>query len=92
VFNVGTGAPQSVNRLVELLGGPVVHVPKRPGEPDSTHADISKIRRVLGWEPQVGFEEGVKVMLDHIDDWRAAPIWTPDTIARATRDWFKYLG
>jgi len=92
VFNVGTGAPRSVNRLVELLGGPVVHVPKRPGEPDSTHADISKIRRVLGWEPQVGFEEGVKVMLDHIDDWRAAPIWTPDTIARATRDWFKYLG
>jgi UDP-glucose 4-epimerase len=92
VFNVGTGAPQSVNRLVELLGGPVVHVPKRPGEPDSTHADISKIRRVLGWEPQVGFEEGVKVMLDHIGDWRAAPVWTVDTIARATRDWFKYLG
>ena len=92
VFNVGTGAPQSVNRLVELLGGPVVHVPKRPGEPDSTHADICKIRRVLGWEPQVGFEEGVKVMLDHIEDWRAAPVWTVDTIARATRDWFKYLG
>jgi UDP-glucose 4-epimerase len=92
VFNVGTGAPQSVNRLVELLGGPVVHVPKRPGEPDSTHADISKIRRLLGWEPQVGFEDGVKVMLDHIDDWRAAPVWTVDTIARATRDWFKYLG
>jgi UDP-glucose 4-epimerase len=92
IFNVGTGAPQSVNRLVELLGGPVVHVPKRPGEPDSTHADISKIRRVLGWEPQVGFEEGVKVMLDHIEYWRAAPVWTVDTIARATRDWFKYLG
>jgi UDP-glucose 4-epimerase len=31
-------------------------------------------------------------MLDHIDDWRAAPIWTEDTIAQATRDWFKYLG
>jgi UDP-glucose 4-epimerase len=92
VFNVGTGSPQSVNRLVELLGGPVAYVPKRPGEPDSTHADISKIRRVLGWEPTVTFEEGVKVMLDHIDDWRAAPIWTEDTIAQATRDWFKYLG
>src|SRR5439155_5533422 len=34
IFNVGAGKPQSVNRLVELLGGSVVHVPKRPGEPD----------------------------------------------------------
>ena len=92
VFNVGAGSPQSVNRLVELLGGPVVHVPKRPGEPDRTHADISKIRGGLGWEPTVSFEEGVKIMLDHIDDWRAAPVWTVDTIAQATRDWFKYLG
>jgi len=92
VFNVGAGSPQSVNRLVELLGGPVVHVPKRPGEPDCTHADISKIRGGLGWEPTVSFEEGVKIMLDHIEDWRAAPVWTVDTIAQATRDWFKYLG
>jgi len=92
VFNVGAGSPQSVNRLVELLGGPVVHVPKRPGEPDRTHADISKIRGGLGWEPTVSFEEGVKIMLDHIEDWRAAPVWTVDTIAQATRDWFKYLG
>ena len=42
-FNVGAGNPQSVNRLVELLGGDVVHVPKRPGEPDCTLADIAKI-------------------------------------------------
>src|SRR6185295_9593546 len=40
VFNVGTGAPVAVNRLVELLEGEVVHVPSRPGEPDRTHADI----------------------------------------------------
>ncbi len=92
VFNVGAGSPQSVNRLVELLGGPVVHVPKRPGEPDRTHADISKIRGGLGWEPTVSFEEGVKIMLDHIEDWRTAPVWTVETIAQATRDWFKYLG
>src|SRR6202035_131013 len=42
-FNVGAGNPQPINRLVELLGGEVVHVPKRPGEPDCTFADISKI-------------------------------------------------
>jgi len=92
VFNVGTGAPQSVNRLVELLGGPVIHIPKRPGEPDSTHADVGKIRARLGWEPKVSFEHGVRTMLEHIDYWRAAPLWTVDKIEQATRDWFKYLG
>jgi UDP-glucose 4-epimerase len=92
VFNVGTGTPQSVNRLVELLEGPVVHIPKRPGEPDRTHADISRIRLRLGWEPRISFEEGVKIVLEHIDYWRAAPLWTAEKISAATRDWFKYLG
>ena len=92
VFNVGSGNPQSVNRLVELLGGDVVHVPKRPGEPDCTFADIRKIQRCLGWQPTVSFEEGVASMLEHIDDWRLAPLWTPEKIADATRTWFEYLG
>jgi len=92
IFNVGTGRPQSVNRLVELLGGPVVHVPKRPGEPDATHADITKIRRGLGWEPKVSFEEGVATILEQIDYWREAPLWTVEKISEATRDWFRYLG
>ncbi len=90
-FNVGTGQPQSVNRLVELLGGDVVHIPDRPGEPRSTHADISRIRQALGWEPTVGFEEGVRVMLDNIEFWRDAPVWEEESIARATESWFKYL-
>jgi UDP-glucose 4-epimerase len=92
VLNVGTGAPVSVNRLVELLKGEVVHVPKRPGEPDRTHADIAKIQRELGWRPKVSIEEGVRILLDNIDYWREAPVWTPESIEVATRDWFRYLG
>ncbi|MBI2890660.1 MAG: SDR family oxidoreductase [Nitrospirae bacterium] len=92
ILNVGSGRPQTVNRLVELLGGGVVHVPKRPGEPDRTHAGISRIRRLLGWEPRISLEEGVVVMLRHIEDWREAPVWTPEKIEDATRDWFRYLG
>ena len=91
VFNVGSGHSYSVNRLVELLGGPVTHIPKRPGEPDRTFADISKIRRVLGWEPRVPLEEGVRRMLENIDYWKAAPVWTPETIAQATEKWFRCL-
>jgi UDP-glucose 4-epimerase len=90
-WNLGAGNPQPVNRLVELLDGPVVHIPKRPGEPDCTFADISKIKRDLGWSQKVSFEEGVRRVLANIDYWRDAPLWDPDSIAKATAGWFKAL-
>ena len=91
VFNVGSDGSYSVNTLVELLGGEIIHIPQRPGEPDCTFADITKIKRVLGWKPKVRFSEGVKKVLADIEYWREAPLWTPDSIAEATKDWFKYL-
>ena len=91
VINVASGRPQSVNRLVELLGGETVNLPKRPGEPDCTWADIAKAHRLLGWTPAVSFEAGVQRMLEHIDDWREAPVWTPAGIEEATASWFSYL-
>ena len=91
VFNIGSDGTYSVNYLVELLGGEVVHIPKRPGEPDCTLADIRKVQKGLGWQPKVSFEEGVRMMLEEIDYWREAPVWEPDSISKATRDWFAYL-
>ena len=92
VYNLGAGQPQSVNGLVELLGGEVVHLPKRPGEPDCTWADIRKIQGDLGWKPGVPFEQGVAAMLAHIDYWRNAPVWDVASIQEATRTWFEFLG
>lgn len=92
IYNVGAGSPQTVNRLVELLGGDAIHIPKRPGGPDCTWADIGRISGELGWRPKVSFEEGVQRVLNDIDYWRDAPLWTPDTIAEATRTWFACLG
>ncbi len=91
IFNVGTGQPQSINKLVSLLGGEKVYIPKRPGEPDCTWADIHQIQSKLGWKPKISFEEGVRKILEHIEYWRQAPVWTPETIKEATQDWFKYL-
>jgi len=91
VMNVGSGNTYSINRLVELLEGDVVHIPKRPGEPDCTWADTTRIRRQLGWIPDVPFDRGVRIMLENIEHWGAAPVWTPDTIEVATKAWFQYL-
>jgi UDP-glucose 4-epimerase len=92
IWNLGAGNPQSVNRLVEMLGGEKVYIPKRPGEPDCTWADIGKIKSDLKWRPQVSFEEGVARMLKDIEAWRDAPLWDPQSIAEATKTWFQYLG
>lgn len=91
VWNLGAGNPQSVNRLVELLQGSIIYIPKRPGEPDCTWADTTKIRHDLSWSPTVSFEEGVRRILAEIDYWREAPLWNPESIARATKVWFDML-
>jgi len=92
IWNLGGGNPQTVNRLAELIGGETVGIPKRPGEPDCTWADITKIRGELDWAPAVPFETGVANMLADIGAWKDAPLWDPDSIREATRDWFQYLG
>lgn len=91
-MNVGSGSHYSVNRLVNLLGGDVEYIAKRPGEPDCTFASVKKIKSMLDWEATVSFEDGVKQMLDVIDDWADAPIWTKSSIAEVTEAWFKFMG
>ena len=91
IMNVGSGETVSVNRIVKLLKGDVVKIPKRPGKPDVTFADIRKIKRNLNWKPKIKIEKGIKYLLKNIDYWRKAPVWTPKKIEVATKDWFKYL-
>jgi len=90
-MNVGSGATYSINHLVSLMGGETINMPKRPGEPDCTFADISKIKDLTGWEPKIGFEIGVGLMLENIQMWQDAPVWDARSISEATSEWFKYL-
>ena len=91
-INIGTQNPQSVNRLVELLGGKIEFIPKRPGEPERTHADIAKAINLLSWKPKVSFESGIKEVLNQISLWEEAPVWNKENIKQATSTWFQYLG
>lgn len=90
-MNVGSSGHYSVNRLVELLQGPVTYIPKRPGEPDCTFADVAKIQQKLHWKAKTSFEEGVAKILENIQEFRDAPLWEPASIEKATQTWFQYL-
>ena len=92
IYNVGSGATVSVNEVVDILKGDRIHIPKRPGEPDSTFADIKLIGRDLGWAPKIGIKRGIEILLENINYWKKAPVWEPDSIKEATKDWFLYLG
>ena len=91
VINIGSNNTYSINRLVELLGGEITYIPKRPGEPDCTWADITKATQLLDWEPKVSLEEGVDILLNNMEYWVDAPLWDEESIAKATKSWFKYL-
>jgi len=70
VINVATGSRISVNGLFralrDLFGSRVepVYAPARPGDVRDSQADIAKARRLLGYEPIVGFDEGLKKTVD----------------------------
>lgn len=92
VWNLGSGNPKSVNDLIKILN-PVgrINIPKRPGEPTVTHANIGKIKRDLNWKPRVSFEDGVSKILENIEYWKNAPLWNKNNIKQTTKLWFKFL-
>jgi len=63
VLNVGAGLRHSVNKIANIVGGPVEHVAGRIGEARHTQADISKTKELIGWEPRVRFDDGLRDLL-----------------------------
>ncbi len=92
IFNIGSDNTYSINKIVEYLKGPTTSIPKRPGEPDCTWADISKAKNMLNWKPKINLQDGIKKLMENIDYWKNAPVWDIQSIHQATKSWFKYLG
>ena len=91
IYNLGAGSPKSILSLINIMGGNVIKIPKRPGEPECTWADINKIKREIKWKPKVNFKSGIEEMLLNIEDWKNAPLWNPKKIKKVTKSWFRYL-
>ncbi|HWP03551.1 MAG TPA: GDP-mannose 4,6-dehydratase [Gemmatimonadaceae bacterium] len=73
-FNIGTGVETSVLQLAELLGGvaersiDIQYAPPRPGEQLRSALDVSKARQLLGWQPEVELEEGLRRTLRYFSE------------------------
>ncbi len=61
IINIGQKKSYSINYLAKLIGGEIVYLPPRPGDPLHTRADISLARKLLDWEPKIDFNEGVEI-------------------------------
>ena len=90
-YNIASGKETSVNTVANLIGGKKIQIPERPGEPKRSLGDIKKIKSELNWSPKTTIEEGVKDLLNNIEDWKSAPVWTPEKIEKETEVWFKLL-
>ncbi len=91
VYNLASGKETKINKIAKLIGGKKVFIPKRPGEPTRSLANITKARKHFNWKPNVTIEKGVNKLLNNINDWKNAPLWTEKKISYATKEWFKFL-
>ena len=89
VYNVGSGHETSINLVADIIGGNKVKIPKRPGETDRSLADVSKIKAHFNWQTKIAIKEGIMMLLKNINEWKDAPVWTPETLKETTKSWFK---
>jgi UDP-glucuronate 4-epimerase len=80
IFNLGSDQPlklsELITRIEELTGrkAQIEYRPWHPADMMATWADISKARRVLGWEPKTTFREGLEKLVAWYEanrDWAA---------------------
>ncbi len=91
IFNLASGKEQKVNDLAKLISEKRVKIPRRPGEPFRSIASISKIKKALKWKPKINLKQGISILMKDTSNWKNAPLWTPNKIKKATKDWFKHL-
>ena len=91
IYNLASGKETKVLDIANIIGGKKIFIPKRPGEPDRSIANIARIKKELSWEPKTNIHQGVKKLIENISLWNKAPVWSKKKIKKATKTWFKYL-
>ena len=60
IYNLGSGKETSINKIASIIGGKKIFIPTRPGDPDRSCANISKIKKDINWKPKISINEGIK--------------------------------
>jgi UDP-glucose 4-epimerase len=63
IFNLGTGTNHSINEVAKMFDHPIEYIPARPGEAQTTLADIHNSKAMLGWRPKKSLKEYVDDLL-----------------------------
>ena len=79
----------NIDELSAAIG--CIQIQKLPDIIESTNNIGEYIKRELEWKPKISIEEGVAMLLQNISNWKKAPVWTPDSISKLTKEWFKLL-
>ena len=66
VINIGVGNNHSVQEVADIIGGEHIYIPPRAGEVHDTLADISKAKKLLGWEPKMSLKDGINQLMDNV--------------------------
>ena len=65
IYNLGSGKRTSINTIAGFFGGKKKFIAKRLGEPKSSLADISKIKKEIKWKPNISIKAGIKKLLEN---------------------------
>jgi UDP-glucose 4-epimerase len=59
IYNIGTGKATSVNQIARMVSNDIVYLPPRPAEARHSLANVSKMKRVYGWEYRVNLKDWI---------------------------------
>ena len=59
IYNLGSGKETSINKIASTIGGKKIFISKRPGDPNRSCANISKIKKDIRWQPKISINEGI---------------------------------
>ena len=74
ILNIGNSSPVSLKEMIQTIGQAlgkepkIKQLPMQPGDVDRTYADISKAKKLIGYEPKVSFEQGIKNFVEWYKD------------------------
>lgn len=74
IINLGGGSPVTLNEMIttieKVMGkkAKIERLPMQPGDVDRTVSDITKARRLLNYNPQTSFEEGIRKFMEWRDN------------------------